>query len=164
MNLHASFLCPLSPRVCSKPYSLSWCCYLTISSSVIPFSSCLQSFPASRSFPVSQLFVSVGQSIGFSFSISPSNEYSGLISFRMDWVDLLASSSVQSLSRVWLCDSTSCNMPGLPVRHQLLELAQTHVHWVGDAIQPSHPVTPFSSCPQSFPASGAFPMSRVAFS
>ena len=39
---------------------------------------------------------------GFSFSISPSNEYSGLISFRMDWVDLLASSSVQSLSRVWL--------------------------------------------------------------
>ena len=37
------------------------------------------------------------------------------------------------------------------------ELAQTHVHWVGDAIQPSHPVAPFS-CPQSFPASGSFPM------
>ena len=46
---------------------------------------------ASESFPVSQLFTSCGQSIGvFSFSISPSNEYSGLISFKMDWLDLLA--------------------------------------------------------------------------
>ena len=43
----------------------------------------------------------------------------------------------------------------------LLEFAQTHVHWVGDAIQPSHPVSPFSSCPQSFPASGSFPMNRL---
>ena len=50
--------------------------------------------------------------------------------------------------------------PGLPVHHQLPELAQTHVHWVGDAIQPSQPVVPFSSCPQSFPASGSFPMSQ----
>ena len=56
-----------------------------------PFSSCPQSFPTSGSFPMSQLFASGGQSIGvFSFSISPSNEYSGLISFRLDWLDLLA--------------------------------------------------------------------------
>ena len=55
----------------------------TISSSVIPFSSCPQSFPASGSFPMSRLFTSGGQS-SFSFSISPSNEYSGLISFRID--------------------------------------------------------------------------------
>ena len=61
-----------------------------ISSSVIPFSSCLQSFPASESFPMSRFFASGGQSTGFSFSISPSNEYSRLISFRMDWLDLLA--------------------------------------------------------------------------
>ena len=47
-------------------------------------------FPASRSFPMSQFFASGGQSIGFSFSLSPSNEYSRLISFRIDWVDLLA--------------------------------------------------------------------------
>ena len=68
-----------------------WWCHPAISSSVIPFSSCPQSFPASGSFPMSQLFASSGQSIGvFSFSISPSNEYSGLISFRMDWLDLLA--------------------------------------------------------------------------
>ena len=49
--------------------------------------------------------------------------------------------------------------PGFPVLPHLLELSQTHVHWVDDAIQPSHPVIPFSSCPQSLPASGAFPMS-----
>ena len=54
------------------------------------FSFCLQSFPASGSFPMSRLFTSGGQRIGASFSISPSNEYSGLISFRMDWLDLLA--------------------------------------------------------------------------
>ena len=47
-------------------------------------------FPASRSFPMSQFFASGGQSIGFSFSISSSNDYSGLISFRIDWLDLLA--------------------------------------------------------------------------
>ena len=39
-----------------------------------------------------------------------------------------------------LCDPKDCNMPGFPVHHQLLELAQTHVHQVGDAIQPSHPL------------------------
>ena len=56
-----------------------------------PFSSCLQSFPASGSFQMSQFFPSGGQSSGVSaFSISLSNEYSGLISFRMNWLDLLA--------------------------------------------------------------------------
>ena len=56
-----------------------------------PLISCLQSFPALGFFQMSQLFTSGGQIVGvFSFSISPSNEYSGLISFRMDWFDLLA--------------------------------------------------------------------------
>ena len=88
--------CP-SPtlRACSNACPLSQWCHPTISSSVIPFSSHLQSFPASGSFPMSQFFESGGQS---SFSISPSNEYSGLISFRMDWLDLLA---VHGLSRVF---------------------------------------------------------------
>ena len=40
-----------------------------------------------------------------------------------------------------LCDPMDCSMPGLPVYHQLLEITQTHVHWVGDAIQPSHPLS-----------------------
>ena len=54
----------------------SWWCHPTFSSSIIPFFSCLQSFPASRSFPVTQFFASGGQNIGvFSFSISPSKEY-----------------------------------------------------------------------------------------
>ena len=48
----------------------------------------------------------------------------------------------------------------LPWLHYLLEFAQTHVHWVSDAIQPSHPLSPFSSCLQSFPASGSFPVSQ----
>ena len=69
-------------------------------------------------------------------------------------------SSVQSLSHVQLFATPWSSMPGFPVHHQLLELVQTHVHWVSDAIQPSHPVIPFSSCLQSFPALGSFPMSQ----
>ena len=62
-----------------------------------------------------------------------------------------------------LCNSMDCSMPGFPVLHHLPELDQTHVHWVGDAIQPSHPlfIVPFSSCLQSLPASGSFLMSRL---
>ena len=93
----AKILCPpQSPRVCSTSWLIQWC-YLTISSSATPFSFCLQSFPASGSFPTSWLFVSGSQSI--SFGISPSNEYSGLISFRIDWFDLLAVH--RTLSRVF---------------------------------------------------------------
>ena len=60
----------LSPGVCSNSYPLSWWCHPTISSSVTPFSSCPQSFPASGSFPMSRLFASGGQSIGASASSS----------------------------------------------------------------------------------------------
>ena len=52
-------------------------------------------------------------------------------------------------------------MPGLTVHHQHTESKQTHVHWVGDAIQPSHPVVPFSFGPQFFPDSGSFQMSQL---
>ena len=69
----------------------------TISSSVAPFSFCLQSFPASGSFPMSQVFsnesalcIRLPKYWSFSFSISPFNEYSGLISFKIDWFDSLA--------------------------------------------------------------------------
>ena len=137
----------------------------------------------------------------FSFSISPSKEHPGLISFRMDWLDLLAvQGTLKSLlqhhsskaSILWhsafftvqllhpymttgktialtrqtfvgkgmslllnmlsqlslvaqscltLCDPMNCSTPGLPVHHQLPEFTQTHVHRVGDAIQPSHPLS-----------------------
>ena len=72
--------CPSSP----------WC-HPAVSSSVVPFSSCPQSLPASESFPMSQLFAWGGQSIGVSAlaSVLPKNTQ-GLISFRMDWLDLLA--------------------------------------------------------------------------
>ena len=56
------------------------------------------------------------------------------------------SSVAQSCST--LCDPMNCSMPGLPVHHQLPELAQTHVHWVGDAIQPSDPLS--SPSPSAF--------------
>ena len=61
-----------------------------------------------------------------------------------------------------LCNSMDWSTPGFPVLHYLPEFVQTHVHWVGDAIQPSHPLLPpFSSCLQPFPASGSFPRSRL---
>ena len=88
---HARLPCPSpTPRAYTNSYPLSRWCYPTISSSVIPFSSNLQSFPASGSFPMSQFFTSGPKYWSFSFSISPSSEYSGLISFRIDWFDLLA--------------------------------------------------------------------------
>ena len=89
---HTSLPCPsLSPGVHSDSCPLSQWCHPTISSFFTPVSSCPQSFPASGSFPMSQLFASGGQSIGVSASnISPSNEHPGLISFRMNWLDLLA--------------------------------------------------------------------------
>ena len=59
---------------------------------------------------------------------------------------------VQSLSRVSLCDPMDCSMPGFAVHHQLPELAQTHVHWVGDAIQ--------TSCPLLSPFPPAFCLSQ----
>ena len=59
-----------------------------------------------------------------------------------------------------LCKPMDCNTPGISVQQQLPELAQIHVHRVSDAIQPSHPVICYSSCPQSFPASGSFPVSQ----
>ena len=55
-----------------------------------------------------------------------------------------------------LCDPMDGSTPGLPVHHQLPELTQTHVHCIGDAIQPSHPL----SSPSPFPESGSFPVSR----
>ena len=87
------------------------------------------------------------------------------ISHGFQWTPLspyLPHGSVQLLSRVWLCDPMNRSTPGLPVHHQLPEFTQTHVHWVGDANPTiSSSVVPFSSCPQSLPASESFPMSQL---
>ena len=89
---HAQLPCP-SPTsgACSHSCPSSRWCHSTISSSVVPFSLHLQSFPASGYGPMNWLYhIRWPKNWTFSFSISPSNEYPGLISFRMDWLDLLA--------------------------------------------------------------------------
>ena len=71
---HARLPCPSpSPGACSNSYPLSQWCHLTVSSSVVPFSSCLQSFPASGCFQMNQVFASGGQSTGASASVLPMN-------------------------------------------------------------------------------------------
>ena len=83
--------CPLPIfRVHSNSCPLSQWCHPTISLSVVPFSSCLQSFLAWVFSIESVLLIRWPKYWSFSFNISPSNEYSGLISFRMEWLDLLA--------------------------------------------------------------------------
>ena len=126
----------------------------------------------------------------FSFSNSSSNEYSRLISFRMDWLDLLAiQETLKSLlqhhsskaSILWCSGfftvqlSHSYMTTGktialtrrtfvgkvmsllFTILHHIPEIAQTHVHWVSDAIQPSHPLQPPSPLALD-PASGSLPM------
>ena len=98
--------CPSpTPRACSNSCPLSWWCHPGISSSVIPFSSCLQSFPASESFPMCQFFLSGGQSIGVSASASalPMNiqdwsplGWTGLISLKSKGLSrVLSNTTVQ---------------------------------------------------------------------
>ena len=91
-----------TPRVYSNSCPLSWWCHPTISSSVVPFS-CLQSFPASGSFPVSQFFTSGGQSIGVSASASvlPMNTQNW---FPLGWTGWISLQS-KGLSRVF-CNTT----------------------------------------------------------
>ena len=68
--------------------------------------------------------------------------------------------SLVTQSCLTLCNPMGCSTPGLPIHCQFLEFTQTHVHWVGDAIQPSHPLLSPSHL-QSFPASGSFPKSQI---
>ena len=135
--------------VCPSSCPLNRRCHPTISSSVTPFSSCPQS-SSIRVFPKEvAICISWPKYWSFSYSTSPSNEYSGLISFRVHWFDLFLvqfSSVIQSC--LTFCDSVDCSTPGLPVHHQLPEFTQTHVHCVGDAIQPSHPLS--SPSPPTF--------------
>ena len=95
----ASLSLTVSPSLPSSSPLHQWC-HPAISSSDVFFSFCPQSFPASRSFPMSWLFISGD----WSFSISPSNEYSGLIFFKIDWFDVITVqriSGVFSSSTVW---------------------------------------------------------------
>jgi len=98
---HARLPCfSLSPRVCSNTCPLNPWCHPTISSSVVPFSFCLQSFPASGSFPMNQFFASGGQSIRASASVLPMNIHgwfpsglTGLISLQSKGLSKISFSS-----------------------------------------------------------------------
>ena len=95
---HAKFPCPLpTPRAYSNSCPSSWWCHPTISSSVVPFFSCLQSFPASGSFLINQLFATGGQSIGASASVLPMNIRDW---FPLGWTGLISLQS-KGLSRIF---------------------------------------------------------------
>ena len=106
---HTRFPCPSpTPGARSNSCPLSWWCYPTISSSVIHFSSCLQSFPASGAFPVNQSFASGGQSIGVSASVLPMNiqdwfplGLTGLISLQSKELSRVFSSTTAKASILW---------------------------------------------------------------
>ena len=98
--LHARLPCPLpAPGACSNSCPLSQWCHPTISSSILPFSSCLQSFPASRSFPMSQFFTAGGQNTGVSApaSVLPMNIQDWFPLGLTGWISLLS----KGLSRVF---------------------------------------------------------------
>ena len=97
---HSRLLCPsLSPRVCSNSHPLSQWCHPAILFSVVPFSCCTQSFPSNRVFSrESALYIRWPKYWSLSFSISPSNEYSELISVRIGWFDFL---TIQSFLRIF---------------------------------------------------------------
>ena len=163
---HARLACPSpTPRVYSNSCPLHRWCHPTISSSVVPFSH-LQSFRGSGSFPMSQFFC-IRWPKYRSFS-----SVSGLISFRIDWLDLLAvQGTLKSLlhsvqfSRSVVSDSLwphelqharpPCPSPTPGVYPNSCPLSW----WCHPAISSS--VVPFSSCPQFLPASGSFPMSQL---
>ena len=137
---HARLSCTSpAPGACLNSCSLSQWCHPTISSSVSPFSFCLQSFPASGSFPVSQFFTSGSQSIELQHS-------SFQWIFRVDFLSVQFSSVTQSCPT--FCNPMNRSTPGLFAHHQLPEFTQTHAHWVGNAIQPYHPL--LSPSPPTF--------------
>ena len=123
---HARLFCPsLSPGVGSKSCLLRWWSYPTISSSAVPFSSCLQFVPASFSRVLSSesaLCIRWPKYWSFSFNISPSKEHPGLISFRMGWLDLLA---IQGLSRIF--SSTTVQKHQF-FSAQLSSQSNSHIH------------------------------------
>ena len=158
--------CPSPPPgVYSNSRALSQWCHPTISSSVIPYSSHPQSFPASGSLQMSQFFASGNQSIGVwaSTSVSPMNTQDWFPLGLTDWISLQSSSVQFSCSVV--SDSfrphelqharPPCPSPTPGVHSDSRPSSQ----WYHPAISSS--VFPFSSCPQSLPASESFPMSQL---
>ena len=151
-----------TPRVYSNSCPSNRWCHPAFSSSVVPFSSCPQSIPASGSFPVSQLFAWGGQSIGVSASASvlpintqvekskskPQRDVNYSVQFSCSIVS--ASLLLHGLQYT----RPPCPSPTPRVHSNSCPLSR----WCHPTTSSS--VVPFSSCPQSFPASGIFPMSQ----
>ena len=114
-----------SPWVYLHSCPLSQCCHPTISSSGIPFSSCLQSFPASGSFPISQLFTSGGQSIGASASVLPVNIQGWFPLGSTGLISLLSKrlSRIFSSTTVWRLNSSVLSLFYCP------SLTSVHDYW-----------------------------------
>ena len=126
---HASLPCPSpSPEVCLNSCPLSRWCYPTISSSAAPFSSCLQSLPASGSFLMSQLFKLGGQSIGVSASASvlPMNIQRWFLLGLIGLICLLS----KGLSRVFSSTTIQKHQCGENFRHSVLSVKGSYSHWV----------------------------------
>ena len=158
------------------PLMSRWC-HPTISSSVVPFSCCPQSFPASGSFPMNRLFASILMQVAKVLEAIKSSwfvwdhKYLLFLMWLLDyWVGWSRNTSLFSsvqftwVAQSWptLCNPMNCSTPGLPVHHQLPEFTQTHcqlIRWCHPTISSS--VVPFSCCLQSFPASGFFQMSQL---
>ena len=147
-----------TPGVYPNPYPLSWWCHPTISSSVVPFSSCLQSLPASGSFPVSQPFASGGQSIGISASASvpPGTVQEIQDWFPLGWTGWISLQS-KGLSRVFsntniILESDSLYMvlyPNFPLRICIFRVLPNplphqlgHLHSMSQCTGPSLQVEP----------------------
>ena len=128
---HARLPCPSpTPRAYWDSGPLSWWCYPTISSSVVPFSSHLQSFPASGSFPASQFFISGGQSIGVSASASilPMNIWDR---FPLGLTGLISLQS-KGLSRVFSSTTVSKSSSVLSLLYSPT-LTSIHDYWKNDS-------------------------------
>ena len=158
--------CP-SPTTGVYPNSspLSQWCHPTISSSVIPISSPLQSFPASESFPMSQFLHQVAKVLELQFQHQSFQWIFRLISFRIDWFDFLAVqfSSVQFSHSVvsnssWPHESQHARPPCPSPTPGVYSNSSPLSQWCHPTISSS--VIPFSSCLQSFPTSESFPMSQ----
>ena len=189
---HTRPSCPSpTPGVHPNSCALSRWCHPAISSSVVPFSSCPQSLPASESFPMSQLFAWGGWNWSFSFSIILSKKHLGLISFRMDWLDLFAvQGTLKSLlqhhsskASILQCEAFFTVQLSHPYMTTGKTIALTRRTFVGSVRLLCPPLSPgvcSNSCPlswgcypvispssalffycQSFPASVPFPMSQL---
>ena len=96
----------------------------------------------------------------FTFRNNPhQNSYEVVIYYEVVICRIFSQFSSVTQSRLTLCNPMDCSTPGLPVIHQLQEFTQTHVHWVGDATQPSHTLSSPSPLPSIFPSIRGFSMS-----